>query len=131
MLLASLNGVEKVYGDQVVLGDVTLELRDGYRLALIGRNGSGKSTILKLLMGHETPDTGTIYVAEGVRLALLEQDPEFSEGESVLEVAERSFVELDEIDRRLKQLEEAGLHDSVNYERWDCLLYTSPSPRDG
>ncbi|HLU82560.1 MAG TPA: ATP-binding cassette domain-containing protein, partial [Trueperaceae bacterium] len=124
MLLAALTGIEKYYGEQVVLDDVTLELREGWRLALIGRNGSGKSTILRLLMGMETPDGGTIYRADDVTLAMLEQDPEFPEGESVLAVAERAFVELDELDRQLKRLEAAGLDDHANYERWERLHAT-------
>jgi ATP-binding cassette subfamily F protein 3 len=124
MLLAALTGIEKYYGEQVVLDDVTLELREGWRLALIGRNGSGKSTILKLLMGIETPDGGTVYRAEGVTLAMLEQDPEFPEGETVLAVAERAFAELDELDSQLKQLEAAGLDDHANYERWERLHAT-------
>ncbi|HZJ10086.1 MAG TPA: ABC-F family ATP-binding cassette domain-containing protein [Trueperaceae bacterium] len=124
MLLASFSGVEKVYGDQVVLDDASLELRDAHRLALIGRNGSGKSTVLRLLMGLEQPDRGTIYHADDTRLALLEQDPEFEEGETVIEIAERAFIELDALDEELKRLEHAGLDDLDNYERWDGLHAT-------
>jgi len=124
MLLAALTNAEKYYGEQVVLDEVSLELREGWRLALIGRNGSGKSTILKLLMGHETVDGGSVYRAQDVTLAMLEQDPEFPPGETVLAVAERAFAELDELDQQLKRLESAGLDDPATYERWERLHAT-------
>ena len=124
MLLAALTAVEKYYGEQVVLDDVSLELREGWRLALIGRNGSGKSTILKILMGTESADAGVVHRADGVTLAMLEQDPEFPEGETVLAVAERAFAELDDLDARLKRLEAAGLDDHDTYERWERLHAT-------
>ena len=124
MLLAALQNVEKVYGEQVVFEDASIELRDGSRIALIGRNGSGKSTILRLLMGLEEPDAGTVFRAEDTRLALLEQDPVFDEGETVREVADRAFAELDELEGRLQELEAAGLDDPDRYERWERLHLT-------
>ena len=124
MLLASFSAVEKVYGDQVVLDNASFELRDGDRLALIGRNGAGKSTVLRLLMDLEQPDRGAIYRAADARLSLLEQDPVFEEGETVIEIAELAFAELDVLDAELKRLEHAGLDDLENYERWERLHST-------
>ncbi len=121
MLLAALHSVEKVYGDQVVLEDATLELRDGDRTALIGRNGSGKSTLLKLLMRVEAPDRGTVFQAEDARLAMLDQDPTFGGGDTVVSVSERAFVELDELEARLSVLEAAGLDDPDRYHLWETL----------
>jgi ATP-binding cassette, subfamily F, member 3 len=124
MLLAALQNVEKVYGDQVVLEDASIELRDGSRIALIGRNGSGKSTILRLLIGLEEPDAGTVFRADDARLAMLDQDPVFDEGETVRQVADRAFAELDALEERLRQLETAGLDDPERYERWEHLHLT-------
>ncbi len=124
MLLAALHAVEKVYGEQVVLSDATLELRDNERVALIGRNGSGKSTVLKLLVGLEEPDGGRAFVADEVTLAHLEQDPRFEESETVVEVAAKAFAELDALEERLKELEAAGLDDPAVYQRWEQLHAT-------
>ncbi len=124
MLLAALHGVSKAYGEQVVLQDATLELRDGDRVALIGRNGSGKSTILRLLAGLEEPDGGRVFSAEDVTLAHLEQDPQFSEADTVVAVAARAFGELDALEERLKLLEAAGLDDPELYKRWEHLHTT-------
>ncbi|ADI14897.1 ribosomal protection-like ABC-F family protein [Truepera radiovictrix] len=119
MLLAALQGVDKFYGEQVVLDGVTLELRDASRVALIGRNGAGKSTILRLLMGLEAPDGGAVFRREGVTVAMLEQDPEIPPGVSVLELAERAFADLDALEGRLAALEAEGLDDPEVYARWE------------
>src|SRR5690554_2730010 len=124
MLLAALHAVEKVYGEQVVLQDATLELRDGDRVALIGRNGSGKSTILKLLARLEEPDAGRVFTAEDVTLAHLEQDPQFDDVQTVVDVAQRAFQELDVLEERLKELETAGLDDPELFRRWEALHAT-------
>lgn len=124
MLLAAIHAVEKVYGEQVVLQDATLELRDGDRVALIGRNGSGKSTILKLLARLEEPDGGRIFTADDVTLAHLEQDPQFDEGTTVVDVATRAFAELDALEERLQELEAAGLDDPELFKRWEHLHAT-------
>ncbi len=121
MLLAALQQVDKFYGDQVVLEQVGLELRSASRIALIGRNGAGKSTILKLLLGLEPPDSGTIYRREGVTLAMLEQDPQFDAEYTVLELSERAFTDLDVLEQELSSLENTGLHEPDIYERWEHL----------
>ncbi len=124
MLLAALQQVEKVYGDQVVLEDATLELRDGSRTALIGRNGAGKTTVLRLLMGTEAPDKGSVHRGAGVTAALLEQDPVFDEGATLGAVAEEAFADLERMEAGLEELERAGLDDPERYARWERLHET-------
>ncbi len=124
MLLAALHAVEKVYGEQVVLQDATLELRDGDRVALIGRNGSGKSTLLKLLARKEQPDSGRVFLADGATMAYLEQDPRFEPGTTVVQVAAQAFAELDMLEERLQALEAAGLDDPELFKRWELLHAT-------
>ena len=124
MLLAALQQVEKAYGDQVVLEDATLELRDGSRTALIGRNGAGKTTVLRLLMHLARPDKGSVYRGAGVTAALLEQDPVFDDGATVADVAEQAFVDLETMQADLEALEASGLHDPERYARWERLHET-------
>ncbi len=139
MSLASLSGVEKAYGDQVVLHDATLEIREGQRLALIGRNGSGKSTVLRLLMGLEEPDAGRVFRAPDVVLGMLDQDPEFTEADTVRAVADGAFSELDALESRLAELEAAGLDDHDTFDAWEQVHanferrggYARRSTRDG
>jgi multiple sugar transport system ATP-binding protein len=76
VVLAALNQVDKWYGEQTVLEGVTLELREGERLALIGRNGAGKTTVLRLFAATEPPDGG-VYRRPGVSVGVLDQAPTF------------------------------------------------------
>lgn len=119
MLLAALQQVDKYYGDQDVLTGVTLELFAASRLALIGRNGAGKSTILRLLMQQEQPDGGQVYVREGVQIAMLEQDPVIVQNATIEDVSEQAFGELDALEQRLGELEQAGLDKPEIFETWE------------
>ena len=121
MSLVALSGVEKAYGDQVVLRDASFEVRQGHRLALVGRNGSGKSTVLRLLMGLEEPDKGQVIRARDVALGYLEQDPTFGDADTVRDIADGAFAELDAIEADLSALEAAGLDDPARYARWEAL----------
>ena len=124
VVLAALRQVEKQYGQRLVLDGVTLELRAGARTALIGRNGAGKSTILRLLAGDEPPDAGESWRRDGVILGSLAQDAAFESGLSIVEVCEAAFSELDEMESELQRLEAAGLDDPATYARWEELHAT-------
>ena len=121
MVLAALQAVDKYYGGQTVLEKATLELRPLARTALIGRNGSGKSTILKLLAGREQPDGGQVYVRPQVELGMLEQDLVGAAGKSVIELCETAFATTDALEAQLQELERAGLDDPETYSRWEGL----------
>jgi ATP-binding cassette, subfamily F, member 3 len=118
MLLAALQQVEKFYADQTVLDKATLELRATSRIALIGRNGAGKSTILNLLASRIEPDSGEVFRREDVTVAKLEQDPAFQPDLSILEISEKAFADLDVIEKRLQELE-PNLADHDVYEQWE------------
>ncbi|NBC96103.1 MAG: ATP-binding cassette domain-containing protein [Deinococcus-Thermus bacterium] len=119
MVLAALRQVDKTYGEEPVLAGASLELRAGARTALIGRNGAGKTTVLRLLAGLEAPDSGDAWRRDDAVVGLLAQDPEFPEGERVLDVCEVAFAELDEMEAGLQELEAAGLDDPTTFARWE------------
>jgi ATP-binding cassette, subfamily F, member 3 len=125
VILAALHQVDKHHGEQTVLDGVHLELRPGERLALIGRNGAGKTTILRLLAGTEEPDAGEAFRRPEVTFGLLDQDARF-EGEegtslTIAAVADASFQDLDAMERDLAGWEARGLDDPDVYARWDEL----------
>ncbi len=122
-MLAALYDAEKFYGEQTVLGGVTLELRASSRVALIGRNGAGKSTILGLLSGRETPDGGVVFRRDGVSMAQLEQDPVIPPGVTILDYSETAFAELDALEVELAKLE-PHLADPDVYAQWERLHET-------
>jgi ABC transport system ATP-binding/permease protein len=86
--LVNLNGVGKGYASRSVLAGVTLGIAAGERIGVVGRNGEGKSTLLRLVAGLEAPDSGVLTRTGGLRLGMLTQGDELDErrtvGESIV-----------------------------------------------
>src|SRR5215472_335195 len=76
MSLVSLRDAHVAYGERPLLDGAQLTVLAGERLGLIGRNGTGKSTLLAVLAGHTVLDEGELQRRDGLRLALVEQEPE-------------------------------------------------------
>jgi ATP-binding cassette subfamily F protein 3 len=85
MELLRFHNVRKAYGHLPVLLDVSFQVMAGRKLGLIGPNGSGKTSILRLLTGEEAPDGGAVVRAAGLRVGYVPQHVEYDEGQSVLE----------------------------------------------
>ena len=79
----SVNAISKSYGIKTLFEDVTFGIEKGDKTALIATNGSGKSTMLKILVGQESPDSGTITYANDIKIGYLEQLPVYPEGTRV------------------------------------------------
>ena len=97
MPLVSLEGVSIAYGHLPLLEDVTLRLEPGERVCVIGRNGTGKSTLLQILAGGQPPDRGVVLHEPGVRTALLVQDVPLSSDRPVFDVVAEGLGELAEL----------------------------------
>ena len=76
----SVNAISKSYGIKTLFEDVTFGIEKGDKTALIATNGSGKSTMLKILVGKESPDSGTITYANDIKIGYLEQLPVYPSG---------------------------------------------------
>jgi ABC transport system ATP-binding/permease protein len=83
--LVNLKDVAKGYGSRSVLRDVTLGISAGERIGVVGRNGDGKSTLLRLIAGSQTPDAGAITRAGDLHLALLGQHDELDDRRTIRE----------------------------------------------
>ena len=90
MLLAA-EHIRKDYGGKMLMKDATLYLDRGDKLGLIGVNGTGKSTLLKILAGVESPDGGSVVRESGARVAYLPQTPDMNDGNTVLEQVFESY----------------------------------------
>lgn len=106
MILLSLQGVQKSFGTNQVLRDASLVLQDGQRMGLVGVNGCGKSTLMKIIAGVETADGGTITMQKGLRLGYLAQQGMVGEGRTVLEELESVFAPVVEMEKQLRRMEE-------------------------
>ena len=85
MILLSANNISKTYMERKVLDDVSFFLNEGDKVGIVGINGTGKSTLLKILAGAEYSDSGTITRTNGIRISYLPQIPEFDDHGSILE----------------------------------------------
>lgn len=85
MILLSAEKITKSYSERKLLQDITLYLREGDKVGLIGINGTGKSTLLQIIAELEVPDSGTISKAAGVRIGYLPQNPIYDEELTILE----------------------------------------------
>ncbi|MFN7087979.1 MAG: ABC-F family ATP-binding cassette domain-containing protein, partial [Burkholderiales bacterium] len=85
MPLVTLDQVCLAFGHVPLLDHADLTLDGGERVALIGRNGSGKTTLLKVIAGRQQPDDGHVRLASGLRVALVEQEPELDSRHTVFE----------------------------------------------
>src|SRR4030042_575616 len=83
MNIISLDGVGKTLADAPLFHDVTLGLDAGERIGFVGRNGSGKSTFLRILSGELEPDTGSVSRNRKLRLSAVAQRPAFAPGATV------------------------------------------------
>ncbi len=106
MILLSLQGVQKSFGTNEVLRDASLVLQDGQRMGLVGVNGCGKSTLMKIIAGVEASDGGSITMQKGLRLGYLAQQGIVGEGRTVLEELESVFEPVVEMEKQLRRMEE-------------------------
>jgi ATP-binding cassette subfamily F protein 3 len=104
-MLFRLSDVHKSYGTQDVLKGTSLQINKGEHVGLVGRNGSGKTTIFRLVSGEETPDRGEVVRARDLRLGLLAQHIHFEQGSTVHESALAAFGHLQQIEHEMHELE--------------------------
>lgn len=100
-----LKEAKKIYGGNIVFENITFELNDGERIGLVGRNGTGKTTIFKLFTQKESLDQGQLFLKKGTKVGYLDQIPEAFEG-TVREFLRLAFQELLELREKMSRLEE-------------------------
>ena len=87
MILLNAEGISKSYSEKVLLNGVNLGINEGDKIGLIGVNGTGKSTFLKILAGVDEAESGTVITGNGVRIGYLPQNPDFDGEKTILEQA--------------------------------------------
>lgn len=106
-MLFRFNEVTKSYGAQEVLRGVTFQINPGEHVGLVGRNGAGKTTILRLITGAETADKGEFDSMRGLRFGVLAQHVDFHGAETVLDAALAVFENLLALELKMRDLEHA------------------------
>ncbi len=92
------------FGGTYLFEEVTFRMGAGDRVGLVGKNGAGKSTMLKILAGDFKPDSGQIATEKEVRIGFLRQDIDFEQGRTVLEEAYQAFTDIQIVERKLEDI---------------------------
>lgn len=104
--MLNIHNLSVSFGGTYLFEEVTFRLGSGDRVGLVGKNGAGKSTMLKILAGDIKPDSGTIATERDIKLGFLRQDIDFEKGRTVLEEAYEAFEEIKYIERKLESINE-------------------------
>ena len=147
----SVSNLSKSYGIRTLFSGLTFGIAQGERVALIAKNGTGKTSMFRIIVGEDTPDTGEVVFRRDIKIGYLSQDPHFSEHLTVIDAvlqgddpalkAVRHYEHMLHHHETTKELQDAidavEHHNAWNLEAQVkeilsrlCLLYTSPSPRD-
>ncbi len=106
MIILALQDVRKSFGTHEVLKSVSFTLQEGERMGLVGVNGSGKSTMMKIIAGLETADSGSVNMQKGLRIGYLAQQGELTGEETVLETLESVFEPQRRMEAEMRALEQ-------------------------
>jgi ATP-binding cassette subfamily F protein 3 len=124
-MLITLNDIAFSYGDNLILNEVNFAINEGERVGLIGANGEGKTTLIKLILGQLDPSYGSVITKNGIRIGYLEQNGGYSSGATVYEEMNTVFAKQHEALERLSvlssQLAECDYH-SKDYSQLSAKL---------
>ena len=117
--MISINSLTVAYGGFTLLNDINFHISENDKIGLVGKNGAGKSTILKLICGLQSPTSGKVAVPSGVKIGYLPQIMEHHRGRSVIDEAMTAFADMfaleDELERITLELSERQDYESEDY----------------
>ncbi|MGB3752252.1 MAG: ABC-F family ATP-binding cassette domain-containing protein [Arcobacteraceae bacterium] len=116
MALIDLQKINKQYDIKVILKDVNFSLQEKQRVAVIGQNGQGKSTFMKLITKDIEPDSGEIAIDKSIKIEMLDQQPKFKAGQTVKDAIEEQLVDLKNAQREYDRISELLATDYENEE---------------
>ena len=102
--MLNIHNLSVSFGGTFLFEEVTFRLGAGDRVGLVGKNGAGKSTMLKILAGDFAPDSGVISQEKEIRMGFLRQDIDFEQGRTVLEEAYEAFVDIKIVEKKLEEI---------------------------
>ncbi|MBJ8018190.1 ABC-F type ribosomal protection protein [Bacillus cereus group sp. N34] len=105
MIMSRLQQISKMYGGNLIFENLSLEIHDGERVGLVGHNGGGKTTIMKIIAGTETVESGIVTWKKGIKVGYLSQIPVFSDQTLGKDVLMSAFSEVLAISKKMMLLE--------------------------
>jgi ATP-binding cassette subfamily F protein uup len=109
---ATIENISKSFGVRQLFKDITFHISEGDKIALIARNGFGKSTLLNILSGKDTPDTGTVWVHKDIKLVMLSQENDFDGEKSIYDNILSMNNEVVKVVRAYEEYNESGVEDA-------------------
>ncbi|QHW38099.1 ABC-F type ribosomal protection protein [Staphylococcus ursi] len=106
MNILNASNITKSYTEETLFDHIKLTLNTGDKVGIVGRNGEGKTTLLKLLSGKEKPSTGVVSWKKNIRIGYLNQTPHYEENTKVYQCLKSVFQELNAVSEQLEELED-------------------------
>ncbi len=117
--MISIEGLSVEFGGNPLFDDITYVINKKDRIALVGKNGAGKSTMLKIIAGLQQPTSGTVNIPKDMTIGYLPQQMQISDSRTVMKEAEQAFAHIFElqsrIDRMNRELSNRTDYDSQDY----------------
>ena len=113
--MISINSLTVAYGGFTLLNDINFHISESDKIGLVGKNGAGKSTILKLICGYQNPTSGKVAVPSGVKIGYLPQIMEHHRGRTVIDEAMTAFADMFDLEKELEVIT-AELGERTDYE---------------
>ena len=119
MNLLTAEQLTKAYGERKIFDEADFSIQEGEKIGIIGVNGTGKSTLLKILAGQEECDDGQITMGNNLKIAYLPQTPVFEQGDTVLEAALKGNVSASADDRWTREAEARAMLNELDLTDFD------------
>lgn len=110
MIELSIDNLMKFYGANKIFENITFDIKTGEHIGLIGRNGCGKTSLMKILIGLEEQQAGNISIRKDCKLGYLNQIPNYTEETSVMDVLQMAFEHVYETHKKMDELEQQMLY---------------------
>ncbi len=121
MAVLRVENLQKSFGERTLFSEVSFEISRGEHIGLIGANGTGKTTLLRILQKEVEPDAGIVYIPSGTKVSYVEQNPRIDISQSLFSFALTAFSDLIETERRLSEIAVRIENESENRERLIAL----------
>ncbi len=121
MAILTASNLKKAFGENIILNDTSFFLEENDKVGLIGVNGAGKSTFLKILIGTEHLDDGSIITRNGLRISVLEQEPVLNQE---LNILENIFLEASSEDKLVLEFEAKSILNKMGFTNFDLDMAT-------
>ena len=118
--MISVNNLSLYFGGQDIFKDISFMINKGDKIGLVGKNGVGKSTLLKVLSSNQSPSHGLVSFSGKIVVGYLMQDLDFEDGRTVFEEAKEAFINLNHIEKNLNSVNQQLL-ERDDYETKEYL----------